>query len=168
MKLSNRESPSKRGQKTHRIMVRIIHHTQSSLLLLILQIFGLSVEYNMYNPYCRRIGILRCTISTLVLLEHVLEFLFQYEDQLEFPAELALVIPPEIAPSLVLAHSMASPDLVCTLYGGHPPCPCSLVLYYHGCPTHFCSNSAVVEIGSPLTVLLLLQMFSLWGTSLYS
>ena len=88
---------------------------------------------------------LRYTIPTLVLLDHVLEFLLGYEVQLELPAELALVIPPELAraisleltPSLVLAHLLASPDLVCALYGGHPPCPCSLVLYYHGCPTEF-------------------------------
>ena len=57
--------------------------------------------------YCRCIGILPCTIPSLVLLEHVHE----YEVRLEFLAELALAIPPELArailpglaPSLVLA-----------------------------------------------------------------
>ena len=75
--------------------------------------------------YCRRIGILPCTIPTLVLPEHVQE----HEVRLEFLAELALTIPPELAhailpelaPLLVLARSLALPDLVCALYGGHPP-----------------------------------------------
>ena len=105
----------------------------------------------------------------LVLLEHMFEFLLGYKVQLDFPAELALAIPPELARanapelalSLVLAHLLASPDLMCALYGGHLPCPCSLVLYYHGCPTHSCDNSAVVEIGSSLAVLSLLQLSSL-------
>ena len=75
--------------------------------------------------YCRRIGILPCTIPTLVLPEHVQE----HKVRLEFLAELALAIllelsraiPPELAPSLVLARLLASPDLVCALDGGHPP-----------------------------------------------
>ena len=79
--------------------------------------------------YCRRIGILRCTIPTLVLSEHVLEFILGYEVQLEFPVELVLAILPELAraispelsPSLVLANSLALPDLVCPLYRGNPP-----------------------------------------------
>ena len=95
--------------------------------------------------YCRRIGILPCTIPTLVLPEHVQG----HEVRQEFLAELALAIPPELAraispelahaippelaPSLVLALSLALPDLVGALDGGHPPLPCSL--YYLGCPT---------------------------------
>ena len=73
----------------------------------------------MYDPYCRRIDTLRCTIPTFVYLEHVLEFLLGYKLPLEFPAELALAIPPELAhaippelvPLLVLAHLLALPDL---------------------------------------------------------
>jgi len=54
MKLSNKESPSKRGQKTHRIIVRIIHHTRSNLFLIIVQIFTI-VMANFYSyPPCRR------------------------------------------------------------------------------------------------------------------
>ena len=79
----------------------------------------------MYDMYCRRIGILPYMIPTLVLPEHVHE----HEVRLEFLAELALAIPPELAhaippelaPSLVLARSLALPDLVCALDGGHPP-----------------------------------------------
>ena len=88
--------------------------------------------------YYRRIGILPCTISTLVLPEHVqehevrLEFLVELD--LAIPPEPTRTIPPELAPSLVLARLLASPDLVCALDGGHPPRPCSLVLYYLGCP----------------------------------
>ena len=75
------------------------------------------------------IGILRCTIPMLLLLEHVLEFLLGIELPLEFQTELALVvppglaltIPPELAISLVLAHSLDSPDLECALFGGIPP-----------------------------------------------
>ena len=105
----------------------------------------------------------------LVLFEHMLEYLLQYELPLEFPEELALIIlpgvahtiPEELALLLVQAHSLDLPDLECTLFGGHLPCPCSLVLYYHGCPTHSCENSVVVEIGSTLAVLSLLQLSSL-------
>ena len=47
---------------------------------------------------------------------------------LEFLTELALAIPPELARAISL-------DLECALDGGVPPRPCSLVLYYLGCPT---------------------------------
>ena len=103
--------------------------------------------------YCRRIGILPCTIPTLVLPEHVQG----HEVRQEFLAELALAIPPELAcaispelahaippelaPSLVLARSLASPDLVGALDGGHPPLPCSL--YYLGFPTYELMEAAV-------------------------
>ena len=49
--------------------------------------------------------------------EHVQE----HEVRLEFLAELALAIPPELATLVVLARLLALPDLVCALYGGHPP-----------------------------------------------
>ena len=86
----------------------------------------------------------------LVLPEHVLEFLLRYKVRLEFltelalaiPPELARTIPPELAPLLVLARLLALPDLVCALYGGHPPNLCSLVLYYVGCPTNGPNKSA--------------------------
>ena len=78
-----------------------------------------------------RIGIVLRIIPALVQPEHMHE----HEVRVEFLAELALAIPPELAPSLVLARSLALPDLVCALDGGHPPRPCSLVLYYLGCPT---------------------------------
>ena len=87
--------------------------------------FGLSAEYTKYAAYFRRIGIFCRMIHTLVLLEHLLGYLLLPE----FLAELALVIPPglahailaELALSLVLAHSLDSPDLECALFGGHPP-----------------------------------------------
>ena len=87
------------------------------------------MEYDMYDPYCRRIGTLRFMTPTLVLMEHVLKFLLGYEDRLEFLAELVLAIPPELAcaispklaPLLVLAHLLALPVFVCALYGGVPP-----------------------------------------------
>ena len=64
-------------------------------------------------------------IPTLVLPEHV----HDHKVRLEFLAELALailpelarVISPKLAPSLVLAQSLALPDLVCAIDGGHPP-----------------------------------------------
>ena len=100
------------------------------------------MEYPTYDLYCRRIGVLLRMIPALVRPEHVHEHEVRV---LEFLTELALAIPPELAhaillelaPSLVLARSLASPDLVCALDGGDPPRPCSLVLYYLGCPTLF-------------------------------
>jgi len=79
----------------------------------------------MYDLYCRRIGVLLRMIPVLVRPEHVHEHEVRV---LEFLAELALAIPPELARAISL-------DLACALDGGDPPRPCSLVVYYLGCPT---------------------------------
>ena len=62
------------------------------------------MEYDTYDPYCRHIGILLCMIPMLVLPEHVHE----HKVRVEFLAELALAIQPELACviSLELALSL--------------------------------------------------------------
>ena len=71
-------------------------------------------------------------IPTLVLPEHVQEQKVQLEFltdlALTIPPELARAISPELAPSLVLARSLAFPDLVCALDGGIPP---ALAAWYY-------------------------------------
>ena len=66
--------------------------------------------------YCRRFGILLRMIPTLVRSEHVQEHEIRV---LEFLAELALAIPPELARAISL-------DLACALDGGIPPPPLQL------------------------------------------
>ena len=61
--------------------------------------------------YCSRFGILLRMIPTLVRSEHVPEHEVRV---LEFLAELALAIPPELARAISL-------DLACALDGGDPP-----------------------------------------------
>ena len=99
--------------------------------------------YATYDMYCSRVGILLRMVPTLVRSEHVPKHEVRV---LEFLAELALAIPPELAHAISL-------DLACALDGGDPPHPCSLVLYYLCCPTHSCDNSAVVEPDTLLAVL---------------
>ena len=63
-------------------------------------------EYASYDTYCRRIGILHCTIPTLVLVEHVLKFL----------SELALAFLPGFLGCSLLRNSggiPAEPGVYC-------------------------------------------------------
>ena len=59
-------------------------------------------------------------IPTPMLLEHMLEFLLEYQPLPEFPGELARAIPLELLPLLVLAHLLDLLDLEHTLHGGTP------------------------------------------------
>ena len=75
---------------------------------------------------CLCAGILLRMIPTQIQSEHMHEHEVRV---LEFLAELALAIPPELARAILL-------DLACALDGGDPPRPCSLGAYYLGCPTY--------------------------------